>query len=85
MGTQKKEVQTTHPHLNQQQPSKKKHKNCRYQKPNPPITNLSNCHLSRDEINLLSKGLNFIPTPRRDHPAKIKCFKTYFFLIEESN
>ena len=70
-GTQKEEVQTTHPHLNQQQPSKKKHKNHRYQKPNPPITNLSNHHLSKDEINLLSKGLNFIPTPRRDHPAKM--------------
>ena len=31
--------------------------------PTPPITNLSNYHLSRDEINLLSKGLYFIPTP----------------------
>ena len=70
-GTQEEEVQTTYPYLNQQQPSKKKCKNCRYQKPNPPITNLSNHHLSKVEINLLSKGLNFIPTPRRDHPAKM--------------
>ena len=70
-GTQEEEVQTTHPYFNQQQPSKKKHKNHRCQKPNPPITNLNNYHLSKDEINLLSKGLNFIPTPRRDHPPKM--------------
>ena len=70
-GTQEEEVQTTHLYLSQQQPSKKKHMNRRYQKPNPPITNLSNHHLSKDEINLLSKGLNFIPTPRRVHPAKM--------------
>ena len=46
-------------------------KNCRYKKPNIPITNLSNHQLSRDEISLLSKVLNFIPTPRKDHPAKM--------------
>ena len=70
-GTQEKEIQTTHPYPNQQQPSQKKHKNHRYKKPSFPITNLSNHQLSKDEINLLSKDLNFIPTPRRDHPAKM--------------
>ena len=70
-GTQEKEIQTTHPYSNQQQSGQKKHKNHRYKKPNFPITNLSDHQLSRDKINLLSKGLNFIPTPRRDHPAKI--------------
>ena len=70
-GTQEKEIQITHPYSNQQQPSKNKHKNRRYKKPNFPITNLSNHQLSKDEINLLSKVLNFIPTPRRDHPAKM--------------
>ena len=39
--------------------------------PTSQITNLSNHQLSRDEIALLSKGLNFIPTQRRDHPAKM--------------
>ena len=70
-GTQEKEIQTTHPYSNQQQSGQKKYKNHRYKKPNFPITNLSDHQLSRDEINLLSKGLNFIPTPRRDHPAKM--------------
>ena len=40
-------------------------------KRNVRITGLSNHQLSRDEINLLSKGLNVIPTPRTDHPAKM--------------
>ncbi len=35
------------------------------------IVNLSNTQLSEDQKKLLSKGLNFIPTPRRDHPSKI--------------
>ena len=70
--TQEKETQTTSSYNNQQHKSgQKKCKNCRYKKPNIPITNLSNHQLSRDEITLLSKGLNFIPTPRRDHPAKM--------------
>ena len=70
--TQEKETQTTST-LNKQQhkSSQKKCKNCRYKKPNIPVTNLSSHQLSRDEIALLSKGLNFIPTPRRDHPAKM--------------
>ena len=66
-----REIQATHPYSNQQQPGQKKYKNCRYKKPNFPITNLSDHQLSRDEINLLSKGFNFIPTRRRDHPAKM--------------
>ena len=70
-GTKEKEIQTTNPYYNQQQSGQKKCKNHRYKKPHIPITNLSNHQVSRDEINLLSKGLNFIPTPRRDHPAKI--------------
>ena len=82
-GTQEKEIQTNYPYSNQQQPSKKKHKNCRYKKPNFPITNLSNHQLSKDEINLLSKGLNFIPT--LEETIQQKCSKIYFFLIEESD
>ena len=35
------------------------------------ITNLSSYSLSEAERNLLSRGLNFIPTPPREHPAKI--------------
>ena len=58
-------------HQQQHKSSQKKFKNCRYKKPNIPITNLSNHQLSRDDIILLSKGLNFIPTPKRDHPAKM--------------
>ena len=70
--TKEKEIQTTNPYNNQQHKSgQKKCKNHRYKKPNIAITNLSNHQLSRDEISLLSKGLNFIPTPRRDHPAKM--------------
>ena len=70
--TQEKETQTTSTFNKQQHKSgQKKCKNCRYKKPNIPITNLSNHQLSRDETNQLSKGLNFIQTPRRDHPAKM--------------
>ena len=35
------------------------------------ITNLSSYNLSEAERNLLGKGLNFIPTPPRGHPATI--------------
>ena len=35
------------------------------------ITNLSNYNLSEAERNLLGKGLNFIPTPPREHLATI--------------
>ena len=35
------------------------------------ITNLSSYNLSEAERNLLDKGLNFIPTPPREHPATI--------------
>ena len=66
-----KEIQTTHPTPTINNQAKRNIKNCRYKKPNFPITNLSNHQLSKDEMNLLSKGLNFIPTPRRDHPAKM--------------
>ena len=48
-------------------------KNRHYRKPTQPkfIINLSQHILNQDEISLLSKGLNFIPTPKPDHPAKI--------------
>ena len=39
--------------------------------PNIPIANLSNYQLSKDRVTLLTKGLNFIPTLRKDHPAKL--------------
>ena len=35
------------------------------------ITNLSSITLSEAERNLLRRGLNFIPTPSREHPATI--------------
>ena len=35
------------------------------------ITNLSSYNLSEAERKLLGKGLNFIPTPPREHPATI--------------
>ena len=35
------------------------------------IINLSRYKLTPGEISLLSKGLNFIPTPKKDHPAKL--------------
>ena len=35
------------------------------------ITNLSSYNLSEEERNLLRRGLNFILTPPREHPAKI--------------
>ena len=36
------------------------------------IINLSNSHLSKDEVSLLSKGLKFVPTPKYINKAKIK-------------
>ena len=35
------------------------------------ITNLSSFNLSEAGRNLLGRGLNFIPTPSREHPATI--------------
>ena len=71
-GIEKKETKTTQPTtINQpQQPHQKKHHNCRFKKPKPPITNLSSHTLTKPQITLLTKGLNFIPTPRKDHPTK---------------
>ena len=48
-------------------------KNRHYRKPTKPkfIITLSQHKLDQYEISLLSKGLNFIPTPKPDHPAKI--------------
>ena len=48
-----------------------KHHNCRSKKPKPPITNLSSHTLTKHQISLLAKGLNFIPTPKKDHPTKV--------------
>ena len=71
--TEEEETQTTGSINKQQynQSGQKKHKNCSYKKPNIPITNLNNYQLSKDQVTLLTKGLNFIPTPRKDHPEKI--------------
>ena len=71
--TEEEETQTTG-NINKQQHNQscwKKHKNHRYKKPNIPISKLSNYQLSKHQIALLTKGLNFIPTPRKDHPAKM--------------
>ena len=35
------------------------------------ITNISKCKLTPGETSLLSEGLNFIPTPKKEHPVKI--------------
>ena len=37
----------------------------------PLIINLSKYHLTPGETSLLSKGLNFIPTSKKEHPAKL--------------
>ena len=70
--TKKKETKTTKPTtINQlQQPPQEKH-NHRFKKPKPPITNLSSHILTKHQVSLLAKWLNFIPTPKKDHPAKI--------------
>ena len=36
------------------------------------VINLSSRHLSMDEVSLLSKGLQFVPTPKHINKAKIK-------------
>ena len=43
------------------------------------ITNLSNYQLSRDQVTLLTKGLNFIPTTKRTILQKY--FSIYYYLI----
>ena len=65
--TKKKEVKTTKPTTNNQfqQPSQKKHHNHRFKKPKPPITNLRSHTLTKHQIFLLAKEVNFIPTPKR--------------------
>ena len=70
--TKEKVTKTTQPTtINQfQQSPQKKHHNHRFKKPKPPITNLSTHTLTKHQISLLARGLNFIPTPKRDHPAK---------------
>ena len=35
------------------------------------INNLSKYELTHGETSLLSKGLNFFPTPKKEHPAKL--------------
>ena len=71
--TKKKEAKTTKPTTNSQlqQPPPKKHHNCRFKKPKPPIINFSSHTLTKHHVSLLAKRLNFIPTPKKDHPAKI--------------
>ena len=39
---------------------------------NANVINLSNRHLPKDEVSLLSKGLQFVPTPKHINKAKIK-------------
>ena len=70
-GIEKKETKTNPTTINQHQQShQKKHHNCRFKKPKPPIINLSSHILTIPQITLLTKGLNIIPTPKKDHPAK---------------
>ena len=58
------------------------------------ITNLSNFNLSEAERNLLRRGLNFIPTPSREHPVTIlqdyllfdqKLRLKYYFMDKKTN
>ena len=58
------------------------------------ITNLSSFNLSEAERNLLGRGLNFIPTPSREHPATIlqdyllfdqKLRLKYYFMDKKTN
>ena len=51
-------------------PPTPKNKKRRFQKRNS-IVNLSNYKLTKTETSLLEKGLNFIPTPNREHEARI--------------
>ena len=44
-------------------------RNRRYTHPRKHITNLSTYTPTIDEYKLLSKGLNFIPTPEREDPS----------------
>ena len=39
---------------------------------NANVINLPNRHLPKDEVSLLSKGLQFVPTPKHINKAKIK-------------
>ena len=47
-----------------------KHKR-RFQRTLTHITNISKYKLTPGETSLLSKGLNFIPTPKKEHPVKL--------------
>ena len=49
-------------------PSKKAR---RFQRKSNQIVNLSKYTLNQSEISILEKGLNFIPTPSKEHEAKI--------------
>ena len=45
------------------------------------IISLSKYQLIPGEISLLSKGLNFIPAPKRN--TQLNCYRTYYYLIED--
>ena len=49
--------------------TKGKQKVRRFKSRKTAITNVSSINLSEAERNLLGRGLNFIPTPSREHPA----------------
>ena len=66
----KKHNKTTHIH------SRKipHHRICNHTQSNTQshnICNLSNTHLSRHEISVLSKGLSFIPKPKKNNPLEL--------------
>ena len=74
--------------------TKGKQKARRFKSRKTAITNLSSFNLSEAERNLLGRGLNFIPTPSREHPATIlqdyllfdrKLRLQYYFMDKETN
>ena len=74
--------------------TKGKQKVRRFKSRKTTITNLSSFNLSEAERNLLGRGLNFIPTPTREHPAIIlqdyllfdqKLRLQYYFMDKEKN
>lgn len=65
------ETQTSTQTQDSTETTQQKRKNRRFNRPKTNIINLSKYTLKPGELSLLNKGLNFIPTPRKDHPAKL--------------
>ena len=55
----------------------------RFQRTITHIINISKYKLTPGETSLLPKGLNFIPTPKKEHPVKLLQDILYYSLIED--